>query len=135
MPSADRNPASTPKQSDLFGASDVVKERPAAGKRIARVQLEGAAAMELDYAIPDELAAKVVVGSRVTVPLQNRRMNAVVLELPQESAHRGRLKEIASIIGQRPMFTPALLKLARWIADYYLVSVHTVLRKIGRAHV
>lgn len=117
----------TPKQSDLFGLP-VEKVRDEQVRRVARVQLEGTAAMELDYSIPEELAARVVVGTRVMVPLQNRRVNAVVLELPQESAHRGRLKEIASIIGQRPMFTPALLKLARWIADYYLVSVHTVLR-------
>jgi primosomal protein N' (replication factor Y) len=127
MPSAEKSTEKAPKQSDLFGAADV-EAAPGDAKRIARVQLEGAAAMELDYAIPEELAAKVVVGSRVMVPLQNRRVNAVVLELPGESAHRGRLKEIASIIGQRPMFTPALLKLARWIAEYYLVSPHTVLR-------
>lgn len=127
MPPAARTAANPPKQSDLFGVADAAAA-PSAAKRIARVQLEGTAAMELDYAIPDELAARVVVGSRVMVPLQNRRVNAVVLELPQESAHRGRLKEIASLIGQRPMFTPALLKLARWIAEYYLVSAHTVLR-------
>lgn len=118
-------------QSDLFGgpAAMPVAAAPARQRAgIARVQLEGAAAMELDYAIPEELAEKVVVGSRVTVPLQNRRVNAVVLELPHESPHRGRLKEVASLIGTRPMFTPALLKLARWMADYYLVSPHQVLR-------
>ena len=53
------------------------------------------------------------------VPLQNRRMNAVVLELLNESPHRGRLKEIASIVAKRPMFTPGLLKLARWIAKVF----------------
>jgi primosomal protein N' (replication factor Y) len=48
--------------------------------------------------------------------------------LLDESPHRGKLKEIASIIGQRPMFTPGLVKLARWIAEYYVVSPHQVLR-------
>ena len=128
MPRQSPNTAPKAKQTDLFGAPVVEMVVPKTAERIARVQLEGAAAMELDYAIPEGLADKVVVGSRVLVPLQNRRMNAVVLELPDESAHRGRLKEIASIVAQRPMFTPGLLKLARWIAEYYLVSVHTVLR-------
>lgn len=126
-PNAD-HPTEPPEQRDLFGAgTDDAVLKPKA-THVARVQLEGAAAMELDYVIPEELAGKVEVGSRVTVPLQNRRVNAVVLELPQESAHRGRLKEIAALIGQRPMFTPALLKLARWMADYYLVAPHQVLR-------
>ena len=126
-PNAD-HPTEPPEQRDLFGAgTDDAVLKPKA-THVARVQLEGAAAMELDYVIPEELAGKVEVGSRVTVPLQNRRVNAVVLELPQESAHRGRLKEVAALIGQRPMFTPALLKLARWMADYYLVAPHQVLR-------
>lgn len=129
MPRTNPSAPPTPKQSDLFGAPVVVEAPlPQAAVPIARVQLEGAAAMELDYAIPENLSGEIVVGSRVMVPLQNRRMNAVVLELLKESPHRGRLKEIASIVAKRPMFTPGLLKLARWIAEYYLVSVHTVLR-------
>ncbi len=130
MPPAAPHSPKRPQQTDLFGAEAVLTAAGAEddGRSIARVQLEGSAMMELDYAIPDELVAKVVVGSRVTVPLQNRRANAVVLELPRESAHRGKLKEVTSIIGQRPMFTPALLKLARWMAEYYLVSPHQVLR-------
>jgi primosomal protein N' (replication factor Y) len=128
MPHTSPNAAPRPKQSDLFGVPEAAVAAPAEAVWIARVQLEGAAAMELDYAIPAALVDEVVVGSRVMVPLQNRRMNAVVLALLDESPHRGRLKEISSIVAKRPMFTPALLKLARWIADYYLVSVHTVLR-------
>ncbi|MFO1484493.1 MAG: primosomal protein N' [Verrucomicrobiaceae bacterium] len=124
MPPAARNTTNQPRQSDLFGAEIVER----AATRIARVQLEGTAVMELDYAIPEEMAGKVVVGSRVMVPLQNRRVNAVVIGLPGESPHRGRLKQVASIIGSRPMFTPGLLALAKWIAEYYLVPPHQVLR-------
>ena len=104
------------------------EETGAKSLHVARVQLEDAGAMELDYGIPEAQADKVVIGTRVMVPLQNRRVNAVVLALLDESPHRGKLKEIASIIGQRPMFTPGLVKLARWIAEYYVVSPHQVLR-------
>ena len=91
MPPPTQPARPTPKQSDLFGVADVAVPSQA-GTRVARVQLEGAAAMELDYAIPDEMAAKVVVGSRLMVPLQNRRMNAVVLERRpnQEASRRSR---------------------------------------------
>ena len=95
---------------------------------VARVQLEGAAALELDYAIPARLRAQIRVGSRVTVPLQSQRVPAVVIEILGDSRHRGKLKEIASLVGTRPMFTEGLLRMARWIADYYLVSHHQVLR-------
>ncbi|MCB1275436.1 primosomal protein N' [Prosthecobacter sp.] len=128
MPPPSRNDASKPKQRDLFGVLAAAPELPPETTRVARVQLEGAATTELDYAIPELLAEEIVVGSRVTVPLQNRHMHAVVLELLNDSPHRGRLKEIISIVAKRPMFTPGLIKLARWIAEYYVVPVHTVLR-------
>ena len=95
---------------------------------IARVQLEGSAALELDYAIPDTLTAKVGIGSRVIVPLQGQKVEAVVIALPKDSAYAGKLKSILSTITSRPMFTPALLKLADWISAYYLTPVHQVLR-------
>jgi primosomal protein N' (replication factor Y) len=85
--------------------------------RMARVQLEGSAALELDYAVPEKLAGRVSVGTRVTVPLQNQRVPAVVIELLESSPHRHRLKEIAGIVGSRPMFTPGLLRLADWVAE------------------
>lgn len=98
------------------------------GQRIARVQIETAAALELDYAIPEKLERNIGIGTRVMVPLQNQRVAAVVIELLESSSYNSRLKEIASLVGTRPMFTPGLLKLAHWIADYYVVPVNRVLR-------
>ncbi len=96
---------------------------------IARVQLEDSAALELDYAIPEELIAKVRVGSRVVVPLQRQHVNGVVLELLDESPHGHRLRAIHGLRGRGdPVFTPALLKLAHWVAAYYLCPVQQVLR-------
>jgi primosomal protein N' (replication factor Y) (superfamily II helicase) len=97
---------------------------------VARVQLEGSAVMELDYAIPERFMARLVVGTRVMVPLQNQRQPAVVMALLDSSPHQHRLKEIASIVGSRPMFTQGLLKLADWVAEYYIVPVHRVLRSM-----
>src|SRR5690606_20155048 len=88
-------PASAGPASDLFGA---MPDAPPPLGRIARVQVETAAALELDYRIPERLAAQIRVGSRVTVPMQHQRVTAVVIELPEASEHAGRLKEIAGLV-------------------------------------
>lgn len=97
-------------------------------QRIARVQIETAAALELDYAIPEKLERQIGIGTRVMVPLQHQRVSAVVIELLESTEYNAKLKEIASLVGSRPMFTPGLLKLANWISDYYVVPVNRVLR-------
>jgi len=93
-----------------------------------RVQLEGSAAIELDYSVPDDFHGEVSVGSRVQVPLQKQRVPAVVMAILDSSPHASRLRPIHSLIGARPMFTPALVKLAHWISDYYATGVQGVLR-------
>lgn len=99
------------------------------GSKIARVQLEDAAVMELDYLIPEPLADRVSIGTRVIVPLQNRRIPAVVLALLDHSPHEGKLKEILELKGRGdPVFTAGLIKLAHWVADYYVTPVSQVLR-------
>ena len=129
-----QNPPFTEHAPDLFGETPPEVRRPAEiavpqpTGRLVRVQLEGSAAMELDYAVPERLEASIIVGSRVQVPLQGQRVPAVVIAQLTDSPFRGKLKEIASVVGTRPMFTPGLLRLARWIADYYIVPPHQVLR-------
>ena len=116
-------PPPAPPTTDLFGSTpDLPKGR------VARVQVETAAALELDYLIPERLVEQIRVGSRVTVPMQHQRVTAVVIELPEASEHSGRLKEIAGLVTSRPMFTPGLLRLAHWIAGYYVVPLNRVLR-------
>ncbi len=55
---------------------------------------------------------------------------AVVLHLLGESSFHGRLKPVHDVIGARPVFVPALLKLAQWIASYYLCPLRAVLRSM-----
>jgi primosomal protein N' (replication factor Y) (superfamily II helicase) len=115
----------------LFHLAPATVEAPASSVRqpVARVQLEDNAGLELDYAIPEELVAKVRIGTRVMVPLQRQRVPGVVLALLDESPHGHRLKPLIGLRGRGdPVFTPALIKLAHWIADYYFCPVHQVLR-------
>ena len=97
------------------------------GQAVARVKVEQTD-LELDYLIPTDLEDRVKPGTRVYVPLQNQKVAAVVIDLPKASSTKFKLKPIAQVIGRDASFTPALLKLAAWVADYYLCSQHHVLR-------
>ena len=94
---------------------------------VARVLVEETA-LELDYLIPPELAARVHLGSRVHVPLQGRRAIGVVVQLLQDSPHRHRLRPVADTIGTKAMFPENILKLASWLSAYYLCPLRQVLR-------
>ncbi len=96
---------------------------------VARVTLEIALRKEFDYAIPSELAARIDVGTRVKVPFGPRQVNGVVTEVIEESTHTN-LREIVKIIGTPSMVTPQVLKLARWIADYYCCAPEIALKSV-----
>jgi primosomal protein N' (replication factor Y) len=96
---------------------------------IARVSLEIALRKEFDYSIPPGLAGQVDVGSRVQVPFGPRKVLGCVTALAEESAH-ARLKPIIKVIGAQTLVTPKVLKLARWIADYYCCAPEIALKSV-----
>ena len=96
---------------------------------IARVTLEIALRKEFDYFIPPELAEQVDVGSRGQVPCGSRKVLGCVTGLAEESAH-ATLKPILKGIGAQTLVTPKILKLARWIGDYYCCAPETALKSV-----
>ncbi len=96
---------------------------------IARVSLEIALRKEFDYLVPPGLAGRVEVGSRVQVPFGPRKVLGVVTALAEESAH-AKLKPIIKVIGAQTLVTPKVLKLARWIADYYCCAPEIALKSV-----
>ena len=96
---------------------------------IARVSLEIALRKEFDYLIPSGLAGQVDVGSRVQVPFGPRKVLGCVTALAEESAH-AKLKPIIKVIGTQTLVTPKVLKLARWIADYYCCAPEIALKSV-----
>jgi primosomal protein N' (replication factor Y) len=96
---------------------------------IARVSLEMALRKEFDYVVPPELAGQVDVGSRVQVPFGARKLLGCVTAIAETSDHP-RLKSILKVIGAQTLVTPKVLKLARWIADYYCCAPETALKSV-----
>src|ERR1035437_4372479 len=96
---------------------------------IARVSLEIALRQEFDYSIPPELAELVDVGSRVQVPFGPRKILGVVTAVAEESG-RANLKPILKVIGAQTLVTPKVLKLARWIGEYYCCAPEIALKSV-----
>ena len=98
-------------------------------KPVARVTLEIALRKEFDYAIPAEFALQIDVGTRVKVPFGPRRVNGVVTAVLDESTHTN-LRSIVKVIGAPSLITPQVLKLARWISDYYCCAPEIALKSV-----
>jgi primosomal protein N' (replication factor Y) (superfamily II helicase) len=83
----------------------------------------------LDMAFTYRVSAEMtpVVGGRVLVPFRQQRLSGIVTELhdrkPSVTA-----KNIISVLDPTPVLDDQLLRLGRWIADYYLAPVGEVFR-------
>jgi primosomal protein N' (replication factor Y) len=90
-----------------------------------------------DYAVPPGLAAKLKPGQRVQVPLGrgNRPIVGYCIAVGSKPVGSRSLKPLASLIDAEPLLTPAMLRLAEWMADYYLCSLGQVLQAIVPAGV
>src|SRR5580765_1604211 len=96
---------------------------------IARVTLELALRKEFDYLVPSDLAQQVEVGSRVQVPFGPRKLYGCVTALAEQSA-QSRLKPIIKVIGAQTLVTAKVLKLARWIGEYYCCPPEIALKSV-----
>jgi primosomal protein N' (replication factor Y) len=96
---------------------------------IARVLIDGPSELVFDYAIPAGLP--VVEGCRVRVPIRQKTSSGTVLAIiPKPEQSEFAMREIHSLIDPEPLITPTLLKVARWIANYYGSSIESVIRSI-----
>jgi len=96
---------------------------------IARVTLEIALRKEFDYLIPDELDGQVDLGSRVQVPFGARKVLGCVTGMAEESGH-SKLRPILKVLGAQTLVTPKILKLARWLGDYYCCPPEVALKSV-----
>jgi primosomal protein N' (replication factor Y) len=81
--------------------------------------------MALTYRVPAD--AVPVVGGRVLVPFRQQRMTGIVVDL-HDRQPSVTTKNILSVLDPRPVLDQALLRLGRWIADYYLAPLGEVFR-------
>jgi len=71
--------------------------------------------------------AQPVVGGRVLVPFREQRLAGIVVEL-HDRPPKVAAKNVYQVLDSEPALDAGLLKLGRWIADYYVAPIGEVLR-------
>jgi primosomal protein N' (replication factor Y) len=115
----------------------------AAEQFVATVVLPGGPEGEFEYVIPSSMIAgvraeKVVEpGRRVRVPLgrANRNLVGYCVAVGSKAVGGRRLKSVAAVVDRQPILSPAMLRLTRWMADYYLCPWGQVLEAVVPAAV
>src|SRR5262245_37114225 len=90
-----------------------------------------------DYTVAPTLAAKLKPGQRVQVPLGkvNRSGVAYVTTVATRPRRQRPLKPVGRLVDAEPLLSPAMMRLAEWMADYYLCPLGQVLQAIVPAGV
>ena len=94
---------------------------------IAQVAVELPLEHELDYRIPPDLRQQCRVGQRVLVPLGQRQILGYIVGLTHASAVADP-KELLELLDDAPLLTPEILRLTRWMAQYYMCPWGQVLK-------
>src|SRR2546429_2457373 len=110
-------------------STSMICEQRMAKANYVRVIVDRAIHRELDYSVPESLAERVGVGSRVRVPFRDKSALATVVAVPEQSEAKG-IRPIEAIIGDAPVLSEQLLELARWISAYYCCPIETVMRSM-----
>src|SRR5208282_2933399 len=81
--------------------------------------------MVFTYAVPPGMEP--VVGGRLLVPFRQQRMSGIVVEL-HDRPPQVKTKKVIEALDLSPVLDEQLLKLGKWIADYYLAPLGEVFR-------
>lgn len=81
-----------------------------------------------DYQIPDSLLPQIKLGQLVTIPFRKSEYEGVIITIKKITNFTARIKDITKINQQEPILTPEQIKLAHWMAEYYFVSVGTIIK-------
>lgn len=97
--------------------------------RFAKVLIDGPSELVFDYAIPDAMNAQV--GCRVRVPLRNKSATGTVLECHEGQNEFGfSVRALEELIDPEPLITPSLMKLGKWMSEYYVAPMEQVMRAL-----
>ena len=92
-----------------------------------RLQAEVILSLPLDqpfsYIVPESFREKAKVGSRVLVPFGQRMLTGIIVNLEKETpVQKFKLKEIAELLDEEPLFSSSFLSFSRRLCDYYYSS-------------
>ena len=75
------------------------------------------------YSVPPQMDAVLQLGTRVLAPFRGTRQEGVVVErLNETDLDLSIIKDISGCLEETPTFSPELLALTKWMAEYYVCS-------------
>ena len=110
-------------QASLFDLSPPAWEADDADERlVATIVFPTGAPREYDYLVPDSLRDDIEVGRRLRVPLggRDRQTLGYCVRVEYRPVGSRALKSVGSVVDERRLLSPSLVRLSRWIADHYL---------------
>ncbi len=123
----------SPQQRNLFNTEPEPWEADdQAEQLVAGIVFATGPAQEFDYLVPDALRDMVEPGRRVLVPLGkgNRQVQGYCVRVETRPAGPRPLKPLTEVVDRRSLLSPAMLRLTRWIAEYYLCPWGQVLETV-----
>ena len=96
-------------------------------KKVAEVAVPRDIHRNFDYAIPDELTSKITIGARVRVVFNRDELTGFVVDLKEKSDFKGKLSVIKKLTDEEAVLSESMLRLAEWIAQYYISPLGMVL--------
>jgi primosomal protein N' (replication factor Y) (superfamily II helicase) len=101
---------------------------PAAAPRYAEVAVAAPLGSTLTYEIPSEMAASLLPGMRLLVPLGRQLLTGYLLGFPAEPPAGFKIKAIAEPLDNFPLFPENMIPFYRWIATYYRYPIGEVIK-------
>lgn len=127
------------KQQSLFETQPADWEIDAESQRLqATIVLPQGPPGEFDYLVPDALSderkpeTRVETGRRLRVPFGRGSRSAVgyCVAVGVKPTGGRKLKTVAGVVDSRSLLSPAMLRLTKWMADYYLCPWGQVLEAV-----
>lgn len=132
MARSTRGEKTSPQLPSLFDHLPLWEEDDRSEALVATVVFPEGPPGDFDYLVPLELAGRLQAGQRVRVPLGkgNRPVVGYCVAVATRPVRDRPLKPIRELVDERPLLSPAMLRLTQWMADYYLCEWATVLETV-----
>lgn len=126
-----------PRQFNLFGDEAPWEADDVDLRSVATVVFVTGPDKEYDYLVPDELLGRLQEGTRVRVPLgaRDRPTTAYIVRMETKPLGNRRLKSILAPVDAVPLLRGPMLRLTRWMSEYYLCDWGQVLESVVPAGV
>jgi primosomal protein N' (replication factor Y) len=119
-------------QRELFESRPQWAEDDARRGLVATVVLPEGVDKPLDYLVPEPLAGAVEPGRRVRVPLGrgNRERLAYCVAVRHGELPQAPLKSVAGVEDEKPLLSPRMLELTKWMAERWMARWGEVLEAV-----